>query len=314
MRPFSSPPGEPYTNGWPVPQQPAHRRPGYHKHVLLFLMTVVTTMIAGMLWQNLHPIDDIREFYRGFPYAGTLLAILFLHEMGHYVTARYYGIDVTLPYFIPMPPPIFPLGTLGAFIRMKSPATHRRALLYVGAAGPIAGFCVALPAMIYAYATATIAPIPQASSGMYLEFAEPLLLKILGYIILGPIPDGFAMQLNSVGIAAWFGLLVTMLNLLPVGQLDGGHIVYALFGKRARYISWGVIGILLAMGTTLISTGASFGSAWFLWAILGWVTSLRHPVVLDQHEPLNRRSRTIACIALVIFILCFMPEPISIRF
>lgn len=287
-------------------------RPSYHTHVLLFLMTVVTTVVAGMLWENLNPIDHFAQLYRGFPYAGTLLAILFCHEMGHYLTARYYGMDVTLPYFIPMPPPLFLLGTLGAFIRMKSPANHRRALLLVGAAGPIAGFCLALPAMIYAYATATVAPIPQVESGFYFEFGEPLLLKIIGYLIVGPIPEGYVLQINSVGVAAWFGLLVTMFNLLPVGQLDGGHIVYALLGRHARYVSWTIIGGLIVMGGILLYTGESFGTAWFLWAIIGGVTSLRHPVILDHQVPLNRRSRVMAWLALIIFVLCFMPEPISI--
>jgi membrane-associated protease RseP (regulator of RpoE activity) len=266
-------------------------------------MTVITTVVAGMVIEGLNPIEDLRQFYRGFPYAGTLLAILLAHEMGHYLTARHFGMDVTLPYFIPAPPPLFFLGTLGAFIRMKSPAQHRRALLYVAAAGPIAGFCIALPAIIYAYATSSVAPIRPTDGGIY--FGEPLLLQFIGHLIIGSIPQGSALHINSVGVAAWFGLLVTMFNLMPIGQLDGGHIVYAIVGRQARYVSRAVIGGLLLMGFL-------FFSGWFLWAMIGWATSLRQPVILDQQSPLSRRSRAIAGIALVIFVLCFMPVPISI--
>jgi membrane-associated protease RseP (regulator of RpoE activity) len=268
-------------------------------------MTVVTTVVAGMVWEGLHPLQQIGEFYRGVPYAFTLLAILFCHEMGHYLTARHHGIDVTLPYFIPVPPP-FPIGTLGAFIRMKSLPHNRRALLNVGAAGPIAGFCIALPAAIYAYATATVAPLPTADGHLYYEFAEPLLLQMVSHLVLGPIPQGSAIQISSVGVAAWFGLLVTMLNLLPVGQLDGGHIVYALLGRHARYLSWGVVGALLMMGLL-------FHPMWFMWAGIGMVLlRLRPPLLLDHHTPLDRRSRLIAAVSLVIFVLCFMPSPISL--
>lgn len=305
MRPSGLPSMERYRNGWGSPASPVRQRPNYHTHILLFVMTVVTTVVAGMIWEGLHPLQQIGQFYRGVPYAFTLLAILFCHEMGHYVTARHYGIDVTLPYFLPVPPP-FPIGTLGAFIRMKSAPHNRRALLNIGAAGPIAGFCVALPAAMYAYTTAKVAPIPAASGMLYYEFAEPLLLQILGYLMLGPIPEGHVIQISSVGIAAWFGLLVTMLNLLPVGQLDGGHIVYALLGQRARYLSWTVVGALLIMGWRL-------HPMWFMWAIIGTILlRFRPPVMLDQHAPLNRRSQMIAAISLVIFVLCFMPIPISL--
>ena len=229
-----------------------------------------------------------------------MLGILFCHEMGHYITARYYGMDVTLPYFIPAPPPF--LGTFGAIIRMKSPPQHRRALLHIGAAGPIAGFCVALPAMIYAYATSTMVPVSAGMGGPYL--AEPLLLQIIGYLVVGPLPSGMSLAVNSVGLAAWFGLLVTVFNLLPIGQLDGGHIVYALLGRQARYISWAVMGALLVLGLAW--------PGWILWAFLGWLSGRRQPTVLDRHAPLSRYSQVIAGIAFAIFILCFMPVPITL--
>ena len=286
----------------PLPA-PVRTRPRYIIHAGLFLLTVVTTVAAGMLWEGLDPLKQPALFYRGLPYAGTLLTILFCHEMGHYLTARYYGMDVTLPYFLPAPPIPFILGTFGAFIRMKSPPQHRRALLYVGAAGPIAGFCVALPAMIYAYTTSTVTPIPTEGSGLY--FGEPLLLQLIGHLVLGPLPEGSVLTLNSVGLAAWFGLLVTMFNLLPIGQLDGGHIVYALLGRATRYLSWLLIGVLLVLGWY-------FWPGWYFWALVGWLTGRRHPTILDQYAPLTRRSQIIAAIALVIFIACFMPVPVDI--
>ena len=304
MRSSESPSMEPYRNGWRPyqPLLPKRPRPNYHTHILLFLMTLVTTVVAGMMWEGFHPLNQIDQFYRGLPYALTLLSILFCHEMGHYLTARYYGMDVSLPYFLPAPPPL-PIGTFGAFIRMRSPARHRRALLNVGAAGPIAGFCIAVPAAVYAYTTATIVPVSPGTAG--LSFGEPLLLQLIGRVILGPIQDGYAIHINSVGIAAWFGIFVTLLNLLPMGQLDGGHIVYAIIGPYARYISWAVVCTLLVLGF--------FFLGWFLWAVLGWLTSLRPQVVVDTQSPLDRRSLIIAAIALAIFILCFMPVPISLH-
>ncbi len=305
MPPTDFPPIEPHRNGWhphvPPPTPPVRQRPNYHTHVMLFLMTIVTTVVAGMLWEGLNPIEEIDQFYRGFPYAITLLGILLFHEMGHYLTARYYGMDVSLPYFLPAPPPLF-IGTFGAFIRMKSPARNRRALLYIGAAGPIAGFCVALPAMIYAYTTASVVPVTPSAGG--LSLAEPLLLQFIGRTIIGPVQEGHAIHLNSIGLAAWFGIFVTVLNLLPMGQLDGGHIIYAIAGPYARYVSWAVVCMLLILGF--------FFLGWFLWAVLGWLTSRRPQVVLDPYTPLDRRSFMIAGIALAIFVLCFMPIPISI--
>ena len=278
-------------------------------HVLLFLTTVLTTLMVGMRMEGIdYPLLHPAQFSQGLPYAGTLLAILFCHEMGHYVTARYYGMDVTLPYFIPAPPPF--LGTFGAIIRMKSPPRHRRALLHIGAAGPIAGFCVALPAMIYAYATSTVVSMSTDARG--LQLAEPLLLQIIGHFVVGPLPAGLSLEVHSVGLAAWFGLLVTVFNLLPIGQLDGGHIIYALLGRQARYVSWAVIGALLVLGVLGLAWPGWGWPGWILWAFLGWLSGRRQPTVLDRYAPLSRSSRVFAGIALAIFILCFMPVPITL--
>lgn len=288
-------------------RQPATATGPTLTHLCLLGATMVTTLLAGLNWEGIAtPLAHLEQWYQGIPYAVTLLGILFCHEMGHFLTARHYGMDVTWPFFIPAPPFVMGipfLGTFGAVIRMKSPPQHRRALLYVGAAGPIAGFCVALLAMTYAYATATVIPIPTGPNGLY--FNEPLLLQLVSYCVLGPLPEGMTVSINSVGVAAWFGLLVTVFNLLPIGQLDGGHIVYALLGTRARYVSWAMMGLLLLLGM-------GWWSGWIMWAFLGWLSGRRHPVVLDQADPLNRTSHIIAGIALAIFILCFMPVPIGL--
>ena len=270
-------------------------------HALLFLATAATTVAAGMAWEGLNPLASPWQFYKGLPYAATLLAILLFHEMGHYLTARYYGMNVTLPYFIPSP--ILPVGTFGAFIRMKSPPLNRRVLLYVAAAGPIAGFCVALPAMFYGYSVSEV--VTNSQVGFGLELGEPLLLQMISQAVVGALPPETSVSLNSVGMAAWFGILVTMFNLLPMGQLDGGHIVYAFLGARARYVTWGLVATLVAMGLLL-------WEGWLVWALIGFFVSRRHPAVLNPYASLDGRSRATALLAFVILVLCFMPLPIQV--
>ena len=291
----STAPGPP-----PVLAAPPARRP-LLVHALLFLATLVTTVAAGMVWEGLDPLSSPGQFHHGLPYAVTLLAILLFHEMGHYLTARYYGMNVTLPYFIPSP--ILPVGTFGAFIRMKSPPRNRRVLLYVAAAGPIAGFCVALPAMFYGYSVSEVVTNSQVGFGF--ELGEPLLLRMISQAVVGALPPGTSVGLNSVGMAAWFGILVTMFNLLPMGQLDGGHIVYAFLGARARYVTWGLVAGLVAMGVVL-------WEGWLVWALIGFFVSRRHPSVMDPYVSLDGRSRATALLAFVILVLCFMPLPIQV--
>ena len=312
MRPPDSPPPQPLMGlTWraSLPVSPAAspllggrpaRRP-LLLHALLFIATLATTMAAGMVWEGLNPLERPELFYYGIPYAATLMAILLCHEMGHYLTARYYGMNVTLPYFIPSP--ILPVGTFGAFIRMKSPPLNRRALLYVAAAGPIAGFCVALPAMFYGYSVSEV--ITKSQVGFGFELGEPLLLQMISQAVVGALPPDSTVTLNSVGMAAWFGILVTMFNLLPMGQLDGGHIVYAFLGARARYVTWGLVLGLVGMGLLL-------WEGWLVWALIGFFVSRRHPTVVDPYDTLDGRSQAVALVAFVILVLCFMPLPIQV--
>ncbi len=265
----------------------------------LFLATVVSTVLVGATHEGVNPFGTPLAWLGGVPFAATLLGILFVHEMGHYLTARRYGVEVTLPYFIPAPTL---LGTFGAFIRIRSPMTDRRALVAIGAAGPIAGFLVALPAMWIGVATSRVGTAPQGGG---VELGECLVLSAVIRAVHGPIPAGQDLLLNSVGLAAWAGLLVTALNLLPLGQLDGGHVAYALLGPRSGWVGFGAIAVMLALSRQW--------PGWIAWCILPLVFGLRHPPPLDPHRPLDARHRLIGLAALLLLVLCFTPVPLRIQ-
>jgi membrane-associated protease RseP (regulator of RpoE activity) len=269
--------------------------------LLLFLLTILTTLIAGTMLKNISPFSSPLAILAGVPFSATLLSILLVHEMGHYLTARHYHIQATLPHFIPAPPIPFIIGTFGAFIRIKSPITERKALLEVGAAGPIAGFVVAVVAVILGLQWSTI---DRLGSGGSMILGEPLLLQLLSHWLLS-IPQGADVLLHPVAFAGWIGLFITSLNLLPIGQLDGGHIGYAVFGERQRYISLTMVGILIGLG--LLGW-----KGWLFWAALTAIIGIGHPPVVDAHMPLSRRQRVIAWLSLLIFIITFIPAPFSI--
>ncbi|HUJ80180.1 MAG TPA: site-2 protease family protein [Nitrospiria bacterium] len=269
--------------------------------LLLFLLTTLTTLMAGAFLVHVNPLSSPLAILAGLPFSVTLLTILLVHEMGHYLTARHYHIQATLPYFIPAPPLIFIIGTFGAFIRMKSPIVERKALLEVGAAGPIAGFLVAVPATIIGLRWSTI---DSQGIGGPMVLGEPLMLQLLTHWLLS-IPQGAVLLLHPVALAGWFGLFVTSLNLLPIGQLDGGHIGYAVFGERQRYISLTMVGILIGLG--LLGW-----KGWLLWAMLAAVIGIGHPPIIDAHVPLTFRQKVIAWLSLIIFLITFIPSPISI--
>jgi membrane-associated protease RseP (regulator of RpoE activity) len=235
---------------------------------------------------------------RGIPFAVTLLTILTVHEMGHYVAARRSGVAVTLPYFIPAPTL---LGTFGAFIRMQSPVTDRGALVMIGAAGPLAGFLVAVPAVWIGVATSHLAAVPDAA----LELGDSLVMRSAVAMIHGPIPPGQDLLLNSIGLAAWAGILVTALNLLPVGQLDGGHVAFALFGARSRWIAIGAIAGMIFL--------AREWAGWIAWCVLPLVFGFRHPPVLDPDRPLRLRHRLVGLCALAVLVVCFIPVPLRLK-
>src|SRR4030095_1061054 len=225
-------------------------------NVALFVLTCVSTLVAGLSFVGSPTFDALRpdpsaaRLLAGAPFAFTLLAILGVHELGHYFTARHYRASVSLPYFIPAP---FLFGTLGAIILMRSPARDRNSLFDIAAAGPLAGLAVALPAGLLGFAWSSVVPVP---AGGYMAFGDSLLTWGLAYLRFGHIPPGYMLLTHPMADAAWDGFLVNALNLFPVGQLDGGRIAYALFGRRHRTIGKAtVVGLLL------------FGAASFYWSL-----------------------------------------------
>jgi membrane-associated protease RseP (regulator of RpoE activity) len=239
----------------------------------------------------------------GAPFAFTLLAILGTHEFGHYLTARGYGASVSLPYFIPAPPP-FLFGTLGAVIRLRSPARDRNSLFDIAAAGPLAGLLVALPAVWLGLGWSRVGPIPPEGA---LIFGDSLVMKALTRLRFGALPDGMDVFVHPVALAGWVGLFVTALNLFPVGQLDGGRIAYALFGERHRTVSLMTFLGLVAMGAI---TGAM---NWFVWAgLLFFLIGFHHSPPLDDLTPLSPARCAVGVLCLVLLVLLVPPVPIQI--
>jgi len=276
-------------------------------HSGLFLLTVVTTLIAGSLFHTETPYRPWEEIVRnpalwlaGAPYCFSVLAILLAHELGHYLACRHYGIDASLPYFIPGIPI---LGTFGAFIRIRGRITHRKALFDIGVAGPIAGFIVALPLLLYGMSRSRVVPLMAADqSDFYLGF--PLLFSLLTPLFFGHVPDGSVINLSPFLSAAWVGMLATSLNLLPIGQLDGGHICYAISRRLHAAISRTTLMVVILLG--------ALHRAWLLWAVILLFLGDRHPPLLDEQPPLSSGRIWVAVAALLIFLLSFMPVPIQI--
>jgi membrane-associated protease RseP (regulator of RpoE activity) len=278
------------------------------RHVVLFLLTAASVFVVGGLRSFDLPGGRSAlgiDTGDGLRLVIGLLSILFAHEMGHYLAARYYRVEVTLPFFIPFPVPGFSLvGTLGAFIRIKSPIPHRRALFDIGVAGPLAGFLVALPVLWLGIRQATLQPLASNAEGLFM--GEPLLFRWVTRLVHGPLAAAAdqTLVLGRLGLAAWFGLLVTALNLMPIGQLDGGHVTYALLRDRAhrisRIASWLCIALIY------------FGPSWILWAILVRVVGRRHPPTLDDQAPIGRARVVVGLLSLVVFVVCFVPDPIVV--
>ncbi|MBK6315700.1 MAG: site-2 protease family protein [Blastocatellia bacterium] len=241
----------------------------------------------------------------GLVFSITLLVILGAHEMGHYIACRYYGIDASLPYFLPAPPPIL-IGTFGAFIRIRSPFPNRKSLFDVGVAGPIAGFVFALPASVVGLIFATPATADASEGGII--FHDPLLFTLLARML--DLPE--AINWNPIYFAAWIGMFATGLNLIPVGQLDGGHAVAALAGRRGhRAVSLVFFGIVATLA--IVSFIRYSSPVWFLYvAILALLAFRPHPATLDDGPGVGRTRWIVAAIVLVIFLLSFMPFPVTI--
>ena len=277
---------------------PPPQKPNIALGILLFFITLGTTIVAGALQEGVDPLKNPGEILKGIPFSFTLMGILLAHELGHYLIARKHGLDVTLPYFIPAPSII---GTFGAFIKMRSPVRDRRMLLDVGAAGPLVGVAVSITFLILGFRLSEVKLI-EGQVGMSL--GSSLLLSLLSWLVVGPIPNGYDIVIHPVGFAGWIGLLVTSLNLLPIGQLDGGHVAYALLGERQNKISRYVFLAILALGI--------FGwQGWLLWSLLLFIMGFRHPPPLDWWVPLDRKRKIIGWLTVAIFVLTFIPVPFS---
>lgn len=301
-------------------------------NLLLFVLTVLSTLFVGALYgaeMDVDPNAGILDIFwlifstpalllQGMPFTATLLGILSAHEFGHYFAARYHKVAVTLPYFLPMP---LGFGTLGAFIRLKEPVPDRRKLFDIGVAGPLAGLVLAVPLLFYGLSTSEVR-MPVVMEGAMLEGNSLLYYYAKLWVLGQPLPNpvtGVDVFMNDITFAAWIGLLVTALNLLPLGQLDGGHTVFALFGKRARIINWITLGGMLLLGIAglgevqaRIDGLETVGwSGWFVWLVLiNLLGGPFHPPALDDVTELDPRRRWIGYAVIAIFVLTFVPVPL----
>jgi membrane-associated protease RseP (regulator of RpoE activity) len=291
--------------------------------LLLLALTLVSTSIAGgchyySFTQDLASAGTAAQssgdslpalmrqpmFYlHGLWYSLTILAILGCHEMGHYVACLKYGVVATRPFFLPAP---FLTGTLGAFIRIKSRIPNKIALFDIGVSGPLAGFVVAVPALFIGLMLSRVDQLPVDSSGL-VELGEPLLFKAASYLVWGHVATGYSINMHPMAFAAWFGLMATALNLFPIAQLDGGHLAYAVLGRKSTVVTIVMIGVAIALSFR--------SSSWIAWTVLLliMIASLgpHHPPTLDDDEPLDRSRLIVAALAMVILVLCFTPAPIS---
>jgi membrane-associated protease RseP (regulator of RpoE activity) len=314
----SSPEGGLFAFAEQIRARPQQR---YWLHALLFLLTLVTTCVAGAglaisFRQNL-PFD-FEEFngyiqmwhhpsylLAGLPYSLTLLAILLAHEFGHFLAARYYDVDATLPFFLPAP---ILLGTFGAVIRIRSAIVSKRILFDVGIAGPLAGFAVLLGPLIAGVAMSKV--VHGVTQHGYLMFGTPLILRLVEWVRFPGVPVT-DIYLHPVARAAWAGALTTALNLLPIGQLDGGHILYAFVGDRIKHLSRLFVVALVCLGGFQLFTSAFItGYNWLFWSALLLIFAMRHPVIVDPN-PMTRARTWLAMLALLVFVLSFTVEPVT---
>lgn len=275
-------------------------------HWILFIATGFTTVTAGAMQQGVIPWETPWQIYKGLPFALTLLIILLCHEMGHYFMARYHNLDVSLPYFLPAPPIPFLIGTLGAFIRIRSPILNKPSLMDVGAAGPLSGILITLPLLVLGLQLSDIHVVSGAGQMPGIVLGESILFKIICWLTVGSLPDNYNIVMHPIAFAGWIGLLVTNINLIPVGQLDGGHVSYALFGNNSQQISK-VFYILL------IIFGLFSWYGWLVWVVLLAIMGFNHPTPLQYWVPLDEKRRRIGYLTIAVFILTFMPEPFVIQ-
>lgn len=269
-------------------------------NLVLLGATLLTTLFVGATNEGVDIFRNPSGLLVGVPFAFSLLLILGIHELGHYFTARSYGVEVTLPYFIPAP---IGLGTFGAFIKMKSPVTDRKALFDVGLAGPLAGLVIAIPVLVIGLRFSEIILAPEPGR-IGILLGSPLLFSFIQWLTLGSLPENADVLLHPVAFAGWIGLFVTALNLLPIGQLDGGHVSYALLGRHHR-------GVAIAALLGLAVMGTLFWPGWLFWADLALILGLKHPPPLNDVTPLDRRRRVVGVLAFFLLLSLITPAPFS---
>ena len=306
-----------YPGYLPTAPPPPHA-PRWVLALALFCLTFFTTTTLGPVFWATTRTDVITPFFPfvspelvrevwtnldmlklGLSFSVPALLILLAHELGHYIACRRYGLPSTLPYFLPLP---WMLGTLGAFIRIRAPLRNRKELFDVGVAGPIAGFVMLLPFLFYGVARSTPAELEVAQGTLFLP-GRSLAVDLVGRIFHGPLGDGMVLDLHPFALAAWFGLLATSINLIPLGQLDGGHILYAVsrrWQRRLAPLVW--IGLAVA---------GRMWPGWWVWCALTLVFGIFHPRVQNETVPLSRGRMLVAALAFVILILSFMPTGIA---
>jgi membrane-associated protease RseP (regulator of RpoE activity) len=272
---------------------------------LLFLATAVTTTTSGALFEGADPFTNPRNLVHGIPFSASLLLILGTHELGHFFASMRHGVLTTFPFFIPGPPLPPMIGTFGAVIRIKSPITRRGALVDIGATGPLAGFVVALVVTVWGLKLSWLIPVPPPT-GNTVGLGSSIIFHLLTLLVHGPIPEGYDVYVHPVAFAGWIGFFVTSMNLLPIGQLDGGHMTYAVLGRFHRLISIAMVVILLVLGFVT-------WEGWLIWAVLVTILGLGHPPTTDADVPLDPGRRVISAITLAVFVLTFTPTPFYIR-
>jgi membrane-associated protease RseP (regulator of RpoE activity) len=285
-------------------------------NLVLFALTLVTTTMAGAYSNGAElslsrPIQSLAALSSGLSYSIPLMAILFAHEMGHYLTSRRHAVNSSLPYFLPAPFPSYLIfGTLGAFIRIREMPRSRRVMFDIGAAGPWAGVLVAIPCVIIGLRLSVVSPL-SSQSGFSLELGNSLMFWGITRVVLGVDPNAVNITMHPMAFAGWIGLFVTTLNLLPIGQLDGGHVVYTLFPRAHRAISRMFVGSCVLLVIVPLVLGYRFWGGWLVWAFLGVALGLGHPSTQDRDTPLDRGRVVAAWLTVALFIITFVPVPIS---
>ena len=300
---------------------PSPRPAPITRHVVLFVLTFLTTTLVGAqfyasfvtnIGTNTSNIPSFSWLLLGgLWYSVGVLTILGVHEFGHYFACKYYGVDASLPYFIPLPLPFAIPGTFGAVIRIRQHIASKQQYFGIGIAGPIAGFLVLIPILVLGISLSNIVTLPADFNGE--NYAEPLLFQWIEKLFLPSLAAGETINLHPAGWAAWWGLLATALNLFPAGQLDGGHISYAVFGRKSSTITIGVIAclIILTVGSMVVLRTPSYLLPTILLVIMVFVMGPHHPRTPDEDQALDARRLWLAVFAAFMFIVSFTPVPIS---